>query len=94
MPLPGFEYMKTMEDKILSLNKENLKVYVICSGLWYGQGEILFKNYFKAAWMQEPEALPYLGNGTNMLPTINVRDLVKFIIKISENPPENDRYFM
>jgi len=35
-PLDGFEYMKDMEDKILSLNKENLKVLVVCSGMLYG----------------------------------------------------------
>ena len=86
--------MKEMEDKLLKINKENVKVLVVCSGMLYGQGEILFKNFFKAAWMQEPQALPFLGDGSNLIPTINVRDLVKFIIKMAESPPESDRFFM
>lgn len=41
-----------MEDLILGLSgKENLKVYVICSGVLYGEGEVIFKNHFKAAWL-------------------------------------------
>ena len=43
-----------MEDKVLSLNKENLKVLVVCPGVLYGAGEIIFKNHFKAAWKQDP----------------------------------------
>jgi len=44
--------------------------------------------------MQAPDALPYLGEGDNLIPTINVKDLVKFIIKVAENPPESEKYLM
>jgi len=44
--------MRRMEDLILSLHKENLKVVVVCSGILYGLGELAFRNHFKAAWLQ------------------------------------------
>jgi hypothetical protein len=43
---------------------------------------------FKAAWLQAPAKLPYLGEGNNLIPTIHLKDLVKFVIKLSESPPE------
>lgn len=50
MPLEGFEHFKDMEDQVLTLAKENLKVVVVCPGVLYGAGEIIFKSHFKAAW--------------------------------------------
>ncbi|EGR29553.1 hypothetical protein IMG5_153240 [Ichthyophthirius multifiliis] len=85
--------MKRMEDLILSLKKENLKIIVICSGILYGLGELAFKNHFKASWLQNPEYLPYLGDGQNLIPTIHINDLAKFVIKVAENPPENNYLF-
>lgn len=32
--------------------------------------------------------LPYLGQGDNQIPTIHLKDLVKFVIKLAESPPE------
>jgi len=43
--------LKELEDLVLELNIENLKVFVICSGIFYGAGELVFKNHFKAAWL-------------------------------------------
>ena len=82
-----------MEDLILSLHKENLKVVVVCSGILYGLGELAFRNHFKAAWLQQPSALPYLNDGENLIPTIHISDLAKFIIKVAESPPENSYIF-
>ncbi len=61
-----------MEDLILSLQKENLKVIVVCAGILYGLGEVAFKNHIKSAWLQDPKALPILGEGNNLIPTIHV----------------------
>lgn len=36
-----------MEDLILSLARENLKVIVVCAGALYGCGELMFHNHFK-----------------------------------------------
>lgn len=73
---------------MLELKKENVKVYVICSGITYGQGEDVFYELFKAAWLQEPKELPYIGEGLNIVPTIHVADLAKFVIKVAQSPPE------
>lgn len=37
--------------------------------------------------------LPFLGEGNNLIPTIHVQDLAKFVIKVAENPPENSYCF-
>ena len=44
--------------------------------------------------MQKPEKLPYLGDGNNKIPTIHLKDLVKFVIKIAESPPEGSPYVL
>lgn len=93
MPKPKYRQIKQLEDALLSINKENLKVYVIGSGVLYGNGEVAFANHFKAAWKQDPFNLPYIGEGANLIPTIHVKDLVKLITKISDNPPENKYIF-
>jgi nucleoside-diphosphate-sugar epimerase len=38
--------------------------------------------------------LPYLGEGTNKIPTIHLKDLVRLVIKVAENPPENSPYLI
>ncbi len=43
----------------------------------------------KAAWLQNPTELPYLGDGENLLPTIHIEDLAKLILKVADSPPEN-----
>jgi nucleoside-diphosphate-sugar epimerase len=83
-----------MEDTILACKKDGLKVIVICGGVRYGQGEYVFYDLFKAAWLQQPEVLPYLGAGDNLIPTIHIQDLVKFVIKVAESPPEESGYLL
>ena len=73
----------------LSVEKENLKVFIVCSGVLYGKGEEVFHNHFKHAWLQEPEFLPYLGDGNNIIPTIHKTDLVNLIEEIANRPPED-----
>jgi len=47
IPLEKYKKWKDMEDMVLSLQKENLKVIVVCAGIWYGNGENIFHNHFK-----------------------------------------------
>jgi nucleoside-diphosphate-sugar epimerase len=35
-----------------------------------------------------------LGEGNNRIPTIHLKDLVKFVIKVAENPPEGSPYLL
>ena len=69
-----------------------MKVFIVCPGIIYGCGEDTFYQLFKASWLQDPPKLPYLHEGNNKIPTIHLKDLVKFVIKVSESPPENNPY--
>ena len=77
---------------MINLGVEQVKTFVICGGLIYGNGEAAFYELVKAAWRQQPLKLPYFGLGDNLVPTIHVKDLVKFSLKISETIPENKPY--
>lgn len=68
--------------------KPNLKTYVVCSGLLYGEGEGILKNYFMQARLQNPEKLPIFGKGRNRIPTVHVVDLVTYVEKIVEKRPK------
>lgn len=92
MALPQYQFMRDIEDKVLAIKRENIKVFVVCPGVIYGCGEDTFYPLFKAAWLQDPIKLPFLGEGNNKLPTVHLRDLVKFVVKVAEAPPENSPY--
>ena len=51
IPGPEYEEIKRIEDEILEFKKENVKTYVISSGIMYGKGESIFNNHFKKAWL-------------------------------------------
>ena len=85
--------IKEMEDLVLSFKKENVKTYVISAGVLYGLGEAIFNHHFERAWKQDPEKLPVVGEGKNLVPTIHVKDLARMIKKISEAPPEQQYIF-
>ncbi len=46
-----YEEIKRIEDEILEFKKENVKTFVIASGIMYGKGESIFNNHFKKAWL-------------------------------------------
>ncbi len=69
-------------------------MFIVCAGTIYGCGENTFYPLFKAAWLQEPAELPYLGEGDNLIPTIHLKDLVKFVIKLAESPPEESSPYL
>ena len=51
---PDYEEIKRIEDEILEFKKENVKTYVLASGIMYGMGENIFESHFKKAWLQNP----------------------------------------
>jgi len=70
VPTPKYQYIKNLENLALTANKANpnLKVYVVSSGLPYGNGEAndVFYEFFRRAWLSShPDlaALPVVGNG-------------------------------
>lgn len=75
------ERLKYLESQILTLDKSNLKAYVITPGLIYGNGEDVLYELFKTAWMKPDEELPIYGDGTNIIPMIHVHDLAAIVNK-------------
>jgi len=53
VPAPRFQALKTLETLALSSVKAQpkLKVYVLCAGILYGNGERVFYNHFKKSWL-------------------------------------------
>lgn len=66
-----------------------LTVYVLCAGVLYGNGERIFYNHFKKAWLQKPAALPFTDKGDNLVPTIHVIDLARLVRKVVEKKPDS-----
>jgi adenylate kinase len=59
VPSQRFKNLKSLETIALSSVKTqpNLKVWVLCSGILYGNGERIFYEHFKRAWLQSPASL-------------------------------------
>ena len=85
--------IKEIEDEVLNLKRDGVKTYVISAGVLYGQGEEVFNSHFKKAWLQDPQKLPIVGEGNNLVPTIHVTDLARMVKKIHEAPPERQYIF-
>jgi len=89
-PIPKYQPLKAIETQCLSAgaSKPNLHSYVLCSGILYGHGEDVFLNYFRQAWLQEPDTLYYIGDGHNLIPTIHVKDLAMYVhFVVNKKPP-------
>jgi adenylate kinase len=86
-PLDKYRRWKELEDLVLSAG-EHLQTYVICAGLLYGLGEYKLSSHFRAAWLENPRALPYVGEGTNYVHAVHVTDLAKCVKFVIENKPE------
>ena len=94
VPHPQYAYIKEVEDKVLAIKRENVRVLIVCPGIIYGCGEDTFYELFKASWLQNPPKMPFLQAGDNLVPTIHLRDLAKFVIKVAESPPEGPNYLL
>ncbi len=99
VPDPQYVEYKFLETLALSIGKaapkaqnedKKLAVYVLCSGLLYGNGEETFYEYFKQAWLQNPAKLPYIGKGLNRVPTIHVLDLARLIKRVIRLQPKTN----
>lgn len=95
-PAPEYEQIKSVETLCLAAGKvrESLKSYVLCSGILYGNGEQVFRPYFEEARLQKPPELAYYGEGRNRIPTVHVKDLVTYVKKVVERPPNNIQYLL
>lgn len=82
VPSPRFQQIKTLEMMALAAQKfsKSLKVHIVCAGLPYGNGESVFYEFFRKAWLSlHPElaSLPIIGSGKNRIPTIHIVDLAR-----------------
>lgn len=75
-------------------SKNNIKSYVLCSGVQYGFGEKVFYECFKQAWLQQPAELEIYGDGRNKIPTIHVKDLAAYVDRIICLQPTQKYYFL
>ena len=69
-PAPKYQQVKTIEMLAMAAQRasKNLKVYVVCSGLSYGNGESndIFYEFFRSSWLSlHPDlaSLPIVGHG-------------------------------
>lgn len=89
-PPPKYQQIKSIETLAMASQRvsRSLRVFVVCSGLLYGNGESndLFYEFFRSAWLSlHPDlaSLPIVGSGKNRIPTIHVTDLsrsIKYLI--------------
>ena len=93
IPNSKYFYYKILESLALSNNNPNLKAYVICPGFIYGCGEDIFFDYFRAAWLNNIDYLPIIGDGLNHIPTIHVLDLVQVIKRVINLKPDINYIF-
>ena len=85
---PNFKAHLALEKEITKFGKKNnLKTYVIAPGLVYHAGESIFHFLLKDAWHNEGALVCY-GDGSNVLPTIHLDDLVNILVEIIETNPE------
>lgn len=90
---PEYACIREAEELVLNFKKDNVKTYVIASGLLYGKGEAILNSHFKQAWLQEPARLPIVGQGNNLVPTVHVTDLARMVKKVYESKPERQYIF-
>ncbi len=89
-PHPNFKGHISAEKLIIKLgktNKSKLLTYIVAAGLTYGAGEDIFHYLFKSAWLGQAPALQCFGNGSNVVPTIHVKDLANVLVNIADQKP-------
>lgn len=94
VPHAKFQHLKTLETVAMSstVTQPLLRVHVLCSGLRYGNGERIFYDHFQKAWIQNPAALPVIGKGDNLVPTIHVIDLARLVRRVVVEHPKVHPY--
>lgn len=86
-PAAAFVRHKLVETLAINSSREYLSTFVLCAGVLYGDGEEPLHPVFRQAWLCSPPALPVVGAGTNVIPTIHVADLAKLFVRLAERPP-------
>eukprot|EP00931_Biecheleriopsis_adriatica_P103218 TRINITY_DN78085_c0_g1_i1.p1 TRINITY_DN78085_c0_g1~~TRINITY_DN78085_c0_g1_i1.p1 ORF type:complete len:860 (+),score=240.32 TRINITY_DN78085_c0_g1_i1:81-2582(+) len=92
VPAPKFQEWKAIETQVLSLKSKGggqVRPYVVCAGVPYGNGEDAFLGLFKAAWQTRP-TLRVIGEGNNYIPMVHARDVARLTRHVIEVGPDLD----
>jgi adenylate kinase len=76
------------------MNKKTVDVYVLAAGIVYGNGEMTLEPLFKSAWLEDPQALPVIGDGENHVPMVHVRDLARAVKHVIQTRPSKKYLFV
>mmetsp|Transcript_70951 Transcript_70951/g.169924 ORF Transcript_70951/g.169924 Transcript_70951/m.169924 type:complete len:869 (-) Transcript_70951:216-2822(-) len=88
VPAPKFLEWKLIETQVLALGeKQGITPYVLSTGLPYGNGEEPLLGLFRAAWLGL-DSLRLIGDGTNFVPCIHVRDVARCVRHVVLERPE------
>eukprot|EP00400_MALV-I_sp_L67-5_P000491 gene491-48_t len=84
-----YSHFKSVEEQVLALNgvKENLKAYVVASGVQYGHGEAALEPAFKNAWVGDVSAIVASQNSNN-IPMVHGSDVASMIQVLSAGKSE------
>lgn len=85
-PSTKFKDFVYIENQALAASNSNhyIQSYIVCPGYIYGCGEEFFYDYFKQAWLQDPQELPIFENNKNIINTIHIKDLARVIKRLVE----------
>lgn len=79
IPSSSHEAWKYLETLTLSLGScTQLRPHVIAAGTLYGNGETVFNELFKAAWLTRPTHA-IIAPGDNYIPCVHVRDVARLV---------------
>eukprot|EP00056_Hartaetosiga_gracilis_P021065 m.22581 g.22581 ORF g.22581 m.22581 type:complete len:688 (-) comp8864_c0_seq1:104-2167(-) len=71
-----------------------LNVFIINSGITYGEGEDTFHLLFKQAWELKVDALPIYGSAESFIPTIHITDLANIVLHALEGHAQGMKYIL
>ncbi|XP_051578141.1 adenylate kinase 7 [Myxocyprinus asiaticus] len=95
-PHPNFHDHICLEKLVVKLGKtksSQFSTHVVASGLQYGMGEHIFHHFFKMSWLGKVSSVPIFGDGSNIVPTININDLAGIIQNVIDHKPK-PQYFV
>jgi len=83
-PHTSYKELVSLEKLVTKSKREGLRSHVVAAGLTYGEEEDLFHSLFKTAWSNGDLPLLTMNDGSNVLPTIHVKDLCSAVAKLLE----------
>jgi nucleoside-diphosphate-sugar epimerase len=83
---PGRRYEEHLGAERFLTDRLQLRIYVMCVGLLYGDGEGILLPVFRTAWLLKPAGI--LEQNHNVIPTLHVRDMAHGAVALGLASPE------